>query len=78
MCKFKFCQGKEQCFLRNSSPCPEYSICMEEAAARTRITRRFGFRYNGFLERDRLMEALDGRPDEAKIPGEVTGGEKAA
>ena len=78
MCKFKFCQGKGQCFLRHSSPCPEYSVSMEEAAARARITRRFGFRYNGFLERDRLMEVLDGRPEDTKTPRSPTKSEQAA
>ena len=50
---------------------------MEEAVAQARMTRSFGFRYNGFLERDRLMEVLDGG-EGSKGLRDVTRGERAA
>lgn len=57
MCKFKYCKGPHQCFLRDISPCP--GACHEGPQEPANIDaphRRA--RRHGFVDRDALAHAL--------------------
>jgi hypothetical protein len=46
MCEFKYCQGKQHCFLADTSPCPEFQCSQRyqlKAANSRRVVSRRGF-----------------------------------
>lgn len=73
MCEFKFCRGAGACFLKDVSPCPG-KCATASRPGRVRVTSRdLGLRYDGFLDRDFVIEALgfdDPAPDHALAPAQ--------
>ncbi|NNE80487.1 MAG: hypothetical protein HKN18_09465 [Silicimonas sp.] len=59
MCEFKYCRGSGACFLNGSSPCPSRADSCQLGGQTTRAVRSLGLRYDGFLDRDDLIAALD-------------------
>lgn len=51
-CEFKYCKGREACFLRDISPCPGACRSVAETAPRERVRSR------GFVDREALARAL--------------------
>lgn len=58
MCEFKFCRGRGACFLSQSSPCPGKCPGISADGAASEAARRIGLKYEGFLDRDFVIEAL--------------------
>ena len=66
MCEFKFCRGSGTCFLSKTSPCAGF-----EASRSTRDRpRSIRMRYEGFLDQDALLDALEpaNEPEQASDP----------
>ena len=59
MCEFKFCQGNGTCFLNGSSPCPGRAKERRSGSVAAQAARSLGLKYDGFLDRDALIAALD-------------------
>lgn len=59
MCEFKYCRVKGVCFLRESSPCPDRAKNSQPQGLAMRTVRSLGLKYDGFLDLDALIAALE-------------------